>query len=90
MSGPALGKVQAGHLARAVRIYVRQSTLHQTRVNTESLARQYELADRARELGWTGEQVRVIDADLGLSGARAPTGKASRSWLPRWRWARSG
>ena len=71
MSGPALGKVQAGHLARAVRIYVRQSTLHQTRVNTESLARQYELADRARELGWTGEQVRVIDADLGLSGAES-------------------
>jgi DNA invertase Pin-like site-specific DNA recombinase len=52
-------------------VYVRQSTLHQTRVNTESLARQYELVERARELGWSGEQIRVIDADLGMSGAAA-------------------
>ncbi|MGB8380790.1 MAG: recombinase family protein [Dermatophilaceae bacterium] len=70
MSGHA-GKVGADHLARAVRVYVRQSTLHQTRVNTESLQRQYELVDRARELGWAAEQVRVIDVDLGMSGAQA-------------------
>jgi DNA invertase Pin-like site-specific DNA recombinase len=66
-----VSKVSTGHLARAARVYVRQSTLHQTRVNTESLARQYELVERARELGWSGQQIRVIDADLGMSGAAA-------------------
>jgi DNA invertase Pin-like site-specific DNA recombinase len=66
-----MSKVSTGHLARAARVYVRQSTLHQTRVNTESLARQYELVERARELGWSGQQIRVIDADLGMSGAAA-------------------
>lgn len=70
MSGHA-GKVCADHLARGARVYVRQSTLHQTRVNTESLQRQYELVDHAQQLGWASEQVRVIDADLGLSGAEA-------------------
>jgi DNA invertase Pin-like site-specific DNA recombinase len=65
------GKVSPAHRARGVRVYVRQSTLHQTRVNTESLARQYELVEHARELGWSSEQVRVIDADLGMSGAAA-------------------
>lgn len=70
MSGHA-GKVSADHLARAARVYVRQSTLHQTRVNTESLQRQYELVDRVQQLGWAADQVRVIDADLGMSGAEA-------------------
>ena len=68
MSDPA-GKIRADHLARAACVYVRQSTVHQTRANTESLERQYELAGRAQGLGWPAERVRVIDADLGLSGA---------------------
>jgi DNA invertase Pin-like site-specific DNA recombinase len=63
--------VTVDHRARAVRVYVRQSTLHQTRFNTESLQRQYELVDRAKELGWSAEQIRVIDADLGMSAAEA-------------------
>ncbi len=62
---------QAGHLARRGLVYVRQSTIAQTRFNTESLERQYELVDRAVALGWPREAVRVIDADLGLSGAEA-------------------
>ena len=45
--------------------------LAQTRANTESLERQYELAGRAVALGWDRERVRVVDADLGLSGADA-------------------
>jgi DNA invertase Pin-like site-specific DNA recombinase len=52
-------------------VYVRQSTLAQTRYNTESLERQYELARRAVELGWGPAQVRVIDEDLGRSGANS-------------------
>jgi DNA invertase Pin-like site-specific DNA recombinase len=39
--------------------------------NTESTARQYGLASRAVALGWPASGVRVIDDDLGLSGASA-------------------
>jgi DNA invertase Pin-like site-specific DNA recombinase len=59
------------HLQRDAYIYVRQSTLAQTVRNTESLARQYDLAGRARELGWAEHQIVVIDDDLGRSGATA-------------------
>ncbi len=40
-------------------------------MNTESLARQYELAERAEHLGWHTAQIVTIDADLGRSGARS-------------------
>ncbi|HEV3287452.1 MAG TPA: recombinase family protein, partial [Streptosporangiaceae bacterium] len=66
-----VSKITASHRERLCLVYVRQSTLAQTRVNTESLERQYELAGRAVTLGWAREQVRVVDADLGLSGADA-------------------
>jgi DNA invertase Pin-like site-specific DNA recombinase len=59
------------HLRRDAYIYVRQSTLAQTVRNTESLARQYDLAGRARELGWAEHQVVVVDDDLGRAGASA-------------------
>jgi len=64
-------KITASHRERLCLVYVRQSTLAQTRANTESLERQYELAGRAVALGWHRERVRVVDADLGLSGADA-------------------
>jgi DNA invertase Pin-like site-specific DNA recombinase/transposase-like protein len=64
-------KVTASHLRRAAVIYVRQSTLLQVERNRESTARQYDLVSRARELGWPGSAVTVIDEDLGLSGASA-------------------
>jgi DNA invertase Pin-like site-specific DNA recombinase len=64
-------KITASHRERLCLVYVRQSTLAQTRANTESLERQYELAGRAVALGWDRERVRVVDADLGLSGADA-------------------
>src|SRR5260221_6552117 len=67
MSEP--GKITASHLSRAAVIYVRQSTLAQVERNTESTARQYDLVARARALGWPAGQVRVIDADLGVSGS---------------------
>ena len=59
------------HLRRKAYIYVRQSTLVQTVRNTESLLRQYDLAGRARELGWAEHQIVVVDDDLGRSGASA-------------------
>ena len=51
-------------------MYVRQSTPSQMVHHTESLARQYELRERAVMLGWPAHQVVVIDADLGRSGAQ--------------------
>jgi len=64
-------KITSSHRGRQCLVYVRQSTLAQTRANTESLERQYELAGRAVTLGWGPGQVQVVDADLGLSGAQA-------------------
>ena len=63
------GKVTASHRSRAAVIYVRQSTLAQVERNTESTLRQYDLASRARQLGWPREAIRVIDGDLGISGS---------------------
>jgi excisionase family DNA binding protein len=63
-------KITASHLGRDAYVYVRQSTPTQVQVHTESLARQYELRERAIGLGWPAHQVVVIDADLGCSGAR--------------------
>lgn len=59
-------KITAVHLQRKAVVYVRQSTLEQLRHNHESRGRQYDLAARARSLGW--QQVEVIDEDLGRSG----------------------
>ncbi|MFF1498235.1 recombinase family protein [Streptomyces sp. NPDC058304] len=61
-------KITSSHRSRLALIYVRQSTLLQVRENTESTARQYGLADRARELGWSETSISVVDADLGVSG----------------------
>jgi DNA invertase Pin-like site-specific DNA recombinase len=62
-------KVTAAHLKRQAYLYVRQSTLRQVLENTESTKRQYALRERAVALGWTADQVVVIDSDLGQSGA---------------------
>ena len=62
-------KILPVHLGRDAYVYVRQSTLTQVREYTESLARQYELVERAVALGWVAHQIKVIDADLGRSGA---------------------
>src|SRR6516165_1610368 len=64
-------KVTTEHLRRLAYLYVRQSTLRQVHENRESTARQYDLKRRAQALGWSTDQVIVIDEDLGLSGATA-------------------
>src|SRR2546430_403604 len=63
------GKITASHLSRAAVIYVRQSTLAQVERNTESTMRQYDLASRARQVGWPREAIRVVDGGLGISGS---------------------
>src|ERR1019366_5844201 len=62
-------KIQLTHTQRAAFVYIRQSTPGQVEHNRESTARQYALADRACQLGWSKEQVVIIDEDLGLSGS---------------------
>jgi DNA invertase Pin-like site-specific DNA recombinase len=68
-----MSKIADRHLTRQACIYVRQSTLAQVRFNQESTDRQYDLANKARSLGWRQEQIRVLDRDLGKSGAAAAT-----------------
>src|SRR5690349_12753180 len=65
------GKIQAWHLERLAIVYVRQSTPQQVSANVESTQRQYALAGRAVDLGWTPDRVLVIDEDQGRSGASA-------------------
>jgi DNA invertase Pin-like site-specific DNA recombinase len=62
-------KLRNAHLTRPALVYVRQSTLMQVRDNTASTARQYQLAQRAHNLGWPEHLVVVIDQDQGRSGA---------------------
>jgi DNA invertase Pin-like site-specific DNA recombinase len=62
-------KITAVHLRRCALVYVRQSTPAQVEYNRESTERQYRLAERAVELGWAREQIKVLDQDLGISGS---------------------
>jgi excisionase family DNA binding protein len=64
-------KLRPEHIKREAWVYVRQSTMTQVREHTESLEAQYELVERAEALGWHPEQIRVVDEDLGRSGAEA-------------------
>ncbi|MFE2570483.1 recombinase family protein [Streptomyces mirabilis] len=91
-------KITSSHRSRLALIYVTQSTLLQVRENTESTARQYGLAKRARQLGWAESDITVVDTDLGVSGrfsglragfqqlvARVCLGEVGAVWCPDWR-----
>ena len=52
-------------------IYIRQSHPSQVTSNQESLRLQYALVRRATDLGWREPDIKVIDSDLGLTGASA-------------------
>src|SRR3954452_12756311 len=62
-------KIEPRHLRLRAIVYVRQSTPRQVQHNQESTRRQYQLAERAQQMGWAAPQIEVIDEDLGLSGA---------------------
>jgi len=64
-------KVQAAHRKRNAYLYIRQSTPRQVLEHRESTQRQYGLRQQALRLGWSEEQIVVIDTDLGQSGASA-------------------
>ena len=64
-----LTKIGTSHLSRAAYVYLRQSTPAQVEHNRESTQRQYALAARATALGWSQQQVVIVDEDLGVSGS---------------------
>lgn len=64
-------KITLEHLQRLAYIYVRQSSPKQVAQNKESQEYQYRLQQRAVELGWAADRVKVIDSDLGRSGSEA-------------------
>ena len=66
-----MSKITDRHLLRPACIYIRQSTLAQVRSHQESTDRQYNLMHKARSLGWSEEHIRLLDRDLGQSGATA-------------------
>jgi DNA invertase Pin-like site-specific DNA recombinase len=66
---PSPQKIGPAHLQRLAVIYVRQSTAQQVLHHEESARLQHGLVSRARELGWSGERILVIDDDLGHSAA---------------------
>jgi DNA invertase Pin-like site-specific DNA recombinase len=64
-------KITPQHLQQKAYVYVRQSTLGQVLHHQESTSRQYALKDKALALGWSESQIRVLDQDLGQSGAQS-------------------
>jgi DNA invertase Pin-like site-specific DNA recombinase len=68
-----IAQIQPYHHQKMAYVYLRQSTMGQVRHHQESTARQYALKDKALSLGWREHQIRVLDADLGLSGTQMTT-----------------
>jgi DNA invertase Pin-like site-specific DNA recombinase len=68
---PSSTKIRPDHLERRAFVYVRQSTFIQVREHTASTFRQYDLVQRAQNLGWSPASITVIDQDQGRSGATA-------------------
>ena len=65
-----IGKIRPVHTERMAYVYIRQSTMGQVLHNHESTERQYGFKDKAISCGWPIERIRVLDADLGISGTQ--------------------
>jgi hypothetical protein len=78
-----ISKIQSHHHQKMAYVYLRQSTMGQVRHHQESTARQYALKDRALNLGWQSDQIRVLDqASRALSAIFVPVFCLSRFHLP--------
>ena len=66
MNGSA--KIQTHHRERQAVVYLRQSTPKQVLKNRESAVNQRALCNRLQELGWSPQQILVLDDDQGKSG----------------------
>jgi DNA invertase Pin-like site-specific DNA recombinase len=62
-------KITPRHLQQTAYVYIRQSSMGQVRHHRESTERQYALQDRARGFGWSPSRIKILDGDLGCSGA---------------------
>ena len=67
--GMSSEKIASWHLDRRAVIYIRQSTPQQMIRHQESKEVQYNLKYRAQQLGWSPDDIEVIDDDQGQSGA---------------------
>jgi DNA invertase Pin-like site-specific DNA recombinase len=63
-------KVKPDHRQKLACVYIRQSTKNQVLHHQESTERQYALQEKALELGWSPPRIRILDRDLGVSGAQ--------------------
>lgn len=72
-------KIQPVHLERKAFVYIRQSSMRQVEENLESQDLQYQLFQRACSLGWSPDQVVVIDDDLGKSAISSATREGFQS-----------
>jgi len=68
MNREGITEKQRGRLAM---VYIRQSSPRQVIHHGESQRRQRNFVQRAMELGWPADRIRVIDEDLGKSGSRS-------------------
>lgn len=66
-------KIQDTHRRRSAYVYIRQSSAAQVLVNRESTERQYQLSERAVQLGWAKTQIKVMDEDLAHTGSGVVT-----------------
>lgn len=63
--------ITATHLSRKAALYIRQSSLHQVRVNIGSTAVQMNQLEFIHRLGWPEDRVWLVDGDMGLTGTWA-------------------
>jgi len=64
------GKIAEQYHQKPAYVYLRQSTMAQVHNHQESTERQYALKDKAIEMGWNPSMIRILDRDLGVSGAQ--------------------
>jgi len=64
-------EILSSRLDKPAYVYLRQSTMGQVRHHRESTERQYALKGKAQALGWSPDRIRILDGDLGLSGAES-------------------
>lgn len=64
----SISKVNDSHRQRRACVYIRQSSPFQVIHNRESTERQYNLRQRAIDLGWDPRLIDIIDDDQGQSG----------------------
>ena len=71
-------KIKPHHIERLAIVYVRKSSDKQVRNNQESRRRQRALEKRAKQIGWSDQQVLVLEEEKARSGSSAAQRTAYR------------